>query len=218
MQKLSRTGDVEVGSDLVFEQRWWGIQKTAWGTMVLLVLAGLAGVFGRGPLSKATAQAQGEGAPLRIQYERFPRFKTPTALEVYVDQPAIASCQARVRLSGQMMNALRIQRVIPEPISTEPLPDGAIFTFQMSPSSDAAEGAHSELGREAGWLVGSLVHEFVFSNLPTENQNSLQAPPTTACAPAKIVFAQEGGAVGLVSGEVALEGTSPIRLKQFIYP
>jgi hypothetical protein len=169
MTEQSRIGNV-IDSDPDFEDRWWHIQKGAWGVMVLLVLAGLTGIFGRGPLSKATVNTP--GVPLHVQYERFPRLKTPASLEVNFAKQTLTSSQAHVLLKGDMMNKLRIQQVMPMPASTQPLPDGAIFTFNLPPTANSA----------------------------------------------KVVFVQQASSAGFTSGEVALLGTPPIRLKQFIYP
>ncbi|MBV9386140.1 MAG: hypothetical protein JOZ78_06905 [Chroococcidiopsidaceae cyanobacterium CP_BM_ER_R8_30] len=120
--------------------------------MVVLVLAGLAGVFGRGPFSKTTAEAQ--GVRLRVQYERFPRFRTPATLEI--DIPRQTSTQAQVQLTGDMMKKLSIQQVMPMPALTQPLPNGAIFTFNLPSKSNSAKVVFVQQAGAVGLASGEV--------------------------------------------------------------
>ena len=62
----------------------WALQRIGWAVMALVVLVGLVGLFGTGPLSRATAGE--EEAPLFVEeYERFARFMLPTTLRVRLD-------------------------------------------------------------------------------------------------------------------------------------
>jgi hypothetical protein len=136
MEAVNRTGDIEAGCDLPFERRWWCIQRICWGIMFLLLLGGVAGLFGGGPLSKATTAPP--GSALHVHYERLARRETPAILELHLDKQAIASGRFRIRLNNEFVNRLRIKQIIPEPLSTEPLADGARFTFQTDPALDSA--------------------------------------------------------------------------------
>ncbi|HTU90761.1 MAG TPA: hypothetical protein VMF69_11850 [Gemmataceae bacterium] len=80
MQTLSRTEDIEAGCDPEFERRWWRIQRIIWGILVLLLLAGVAGVFGHGPLSEATIHPS--GSQLQVRYDPLARRETPSILKL----------------------------------------------------------------------------------------------------------------------------------------
>ena len=168
MTRRSPIGD-EIDSDPNFEEKWSCIQKVARGIMVVLVLAGLAGVFGRGPLSKTTAEAQ--GVRLRVQYERFPRFRTPATLEIDIPRQtstqtqcsalsgssdAPVQAQAQVQLTGDMMKKLSIEQVMPMPALTQPLPNGAIFTFNLPCQSNSAKVVFVQQAGAVGLASGEV--------------------------------------------------------------
>src|SRR5947209_3552085 len=61
--------NIEVGYDSDFLQRWMRFEKVAWVVMTVALAAGLAGVFGRGPLAKATVKA-GDGTEVNGKVRR----------------------------------------------------------------------------------------------------------------------------------------------------
>jgi hypothetical protein len=104
------------------------VQRVGWGILAVLVIGGLVGLLGRGPLSKTTRLVP--ASALEVKYERLARFRTPTTLEVRViDRQPAASGRLRLKLIGPLTETVPLQRVVPIPIAAEPLDDGAIFTF-----------------------------------------------------------------------------------------
>jgi hypothetical protein len=100
--------------------------------MALVVLAGLLGLFGAGPLSGATAGE--EEAPLFVEeYERFARFMLPTTLRVRLDPRGQE--EARLWLDRGYLESVRPQTVTPEPDSVEAGPDGLIYVFKVNDPS-----------------------------------------------------------------------------------
>lgn len=170
METVSRTEDIETGSDLSFERRWWRIQRVCWVVLGLLLAGGVAGLFGHGPLSEATADAAGGG--VHVRYQRVARRETPALLTVRLAGPALASGSIRLRLTRTPGDRMQLKQVIPAPLSTEPLADGVRFTFAADPTLDSAV----------------------------------------------VVFVESPTTPGVVEGEVAVEGTPPVRFRQFIYP
>jgi hypothetical protein len=136
VETVSRTDDIEAGCNLSFERRWWRIQRICWLVMSVLLVGAVAGVFGNGPLSRATAHPA--GGRVEVHYARLARRETPALLELRLDKQAIASGQVRIRLNRELVHRLRIKDIIPAPVSTEPLADGARFTFPTDPTSDPA--------------------------------------------------------------------------------
>lgn len=136
METVSRTDEIEAGCDLPFERRWWTIQRICWGVMFLLLVGGVAGLFGGGPLGKAVTHPP--GSKVEVHYEWLARRERPTILRLNLDKQAIASGQVHVRLNEEFVNRLRIKQIIPEPVSTEPLADGARYTFRTDPTLDSA--------------------------------------------------------------------------------
>ena len=80
-----------------------------------LVLAGLAGLLGPGPLSRTTRT---DGRGLDVGYERFVRDNAQTDLSFRVAPQALVSDQARLLIHRDYLAANRLQRIEPEPRST----------------------------------------------------------------------------------------------------
>src|SRR5215217_6791280 len=114
---LSRVGEVEVGFDLDFERRYYRLQRIIWVLIAAALLAGLAGVFGRGPL--ATTMRRSPDGTLRLSYERLAPFRTPSAMSIEASGSSLASGELRVRIPRQLLERLRVQRVVPEPTRVE---------------------------------------------------------------------------------------------------
>lgn len=136
METISRTDDLELGCDLAFERRWWRIQRIGWVILPLLILGGVLGIFGHGPLSEATAHPS--GSELQVHYDRLARRETPTLLQLRVDKAAIASGEVRIRLNRALLDSMQLKQIIPEPLMTQPLADGARFIFRTDPTRDSA--------------------------------------------------------------------------------
>ena len=124
-----RPGDLEIKQDLRFQRRMWALQRIGWAVMALIVLVGLVGVFGAGPLSSATAGK--EEAPLFVEeYERFARFMLPTTLRVRLDP--MGQGEAHLWLDRGYLESVRPQTVTPEPDSVEAGPDGFTYVFKVN--------------------------------------------------------------------------------------
>jgi hypothetical protein len=133
---LDRVGDIEVGFDERFEYFWFRLQRVGWAVMATLVLLGLTGLFGRGPLAKTSAGA--EGALLRVDYERFARFRTPTMFVAHVGRAAMESGQVSIWLSSDLLDGMPVERTVPTAVTTAPVSDGVVYTFQVPPEADSA--------------------------------------------------------------------------------
>lgn len=142
METVYRTEDIEAGCDLPFERRWWRLQRISWVILSLLLLAGVAGLFGHGPLSRATVHPL--GSALEVRYDRLARRETPSLLELRVETSALVSGRVRIRLNRELVDRMQLKQIVPTPLSSEPLADGARFIFQTDPSRDAAFIVFSE--------------------------------------------------------------------------
>lgn len=59
MEPIRRVGELEIEEDLDFQRRMWRLQQIGWALLVLVVVAALLGLFGKGPLSRAVASRVG---------------------------------------------------------------------------------------------------------------------------------------------------------------
>ncbi len=102
--------------------------------MALVVIAALLGLFSSGPLSSTTAQ--GAAGSVRIEYDRFERFLTPSRLRVVFPAAADANGTVSLRFSRSYLESIQIEQIQPEPRQSLTAADGVVFVF----SSAAADG------------------------------------------------------------------------------
>jgi len=152
---LSRVGEVEVGFDLDFERRYHRLQRIIWVLIAAALLAGLAGVFGRGPL--ATTMRRSPDGTLRLTYERLARFRTPSAMSIEASGSSLASGELRVRIPRQLLERLRVQRVVPEPTRVEAAAEEATFVFAIEPGAARARATFLQEPGAIGTASGTVV-------------------------------------------------------------
>jgi hypothetical protein len=71
-------GEVKSAEAFAFQRRSWTVERVAWVMMVLLVIAGLHGLFGGGPVGGRVPNGEG----VELHYEALVRSGTPQAVEV----------------------------------------------------------------------------------------------------------------------------------------
>jgi hypothetical protein len=132
-RELSRVNDLNVGADETFERRWRTVQTIVIVLLVAFVLAGAAGLFGRGPLSKTTTQGS-EG--VNLQYERFARSKTPAQVVLIVPDRAVHGATLHVLLPAKLVESFKIEQTTPQPVRVTPQTAGLLLEFQHAPQQD----------------------------------------------------------------------------------
>ena len=128
-------GALQINEDLQFQRRDWFLQRVGWCALGLLLLAGLAGLLGPGPLSRTTRT---DGGGLDVGYERFVRDNAQTDLSFRVAPQALVSDQARLLIHRDYLAANRLQRIEPEPRSTRSLGEYVEFSFDAQASEPLA--------------------------------------------------------------------------------
>lgn len=124
----SQGAGLQIDQDLAFQRRTWIVERAGWAGMGLLVLAALAGLFGGGPLSQATAGAP--GGALWLEYDRFGRLLSPATLRVHIG--AAGEGTARIWLDRAYLSDVKLEGVVPEPDSVEAASDGLVFVFRVA--------------------------------------------------------------------------------------
>lgn len=115
---------LQVDQDLKFEKAEWKAERVGWIVMAILLLAGLAGLLGPGPLS---ARVAGDPASrLWIEYNKFERRESPCKVILHVTP---GSTTSRIRFSQDFVRNVQIEHVDPEPERTEAAIDGYSFPF-----------------------------------------------------------------------------------------
>jgi hypothetical protein len=114
-----------IGQDVILQRRIWIGQRIGWSAIAAVIVAGLAGLFGDGPLSRSSAGA----ANLRIEYERFLRLQQPAKLRCFVTG---APAEAQIALNRDFVGAVRIDAIMPVPVRVEDAGDWTVFRFSGS--------------------------------------------------------------------------------------
>lgn len=133
-QKLD--GVLEAAAAAGFERRWSRFARIVYAVETLVLVAAAAGLFGRGPLSRATAGTR--GGPFWVEYERRARFRTPTMLTIHLGATAAQGAEASVRLTDPIRGRLPVSRVMPQPAVEALVPNGRLYTFRIASPGDSA--------------------------------------------------------------------------------
>lgn len=126
--EIGTLGDLQVDQDMGFQRRMWTIQRVGWGVVALILVAGMLGVFGEGPLSDASARA---GDALEVRYGRIERHRSPSTMSVWVSTDLAQSGKVEVWLDREFADRLRIESVTPEPESVETSATRVTYMFEV---------------------------------------------------------------------------------------
>lgn len=120
-------GEIAVGEDLEFQRRWWRFERIVWGFLLLVLVADVLGLFGRGWLSKAERHST-DGA-LTLHYEWVERASTPSIMTLDFGNPAIHDGRVQFYVSSSVVRPLGAQRISPQPQSSTIGDGGITYTF-----------------------------------------------------------------------------------------
>lgn len=127
---IVRVGDLEINQDLRVQHRMWNIQRAGWAAMGLIILSGLAGLFGHGPLSYTTGgDIRG---PLWVEYERFGRYEGSSELRIHVKPGQASNGSIRIWIGPDYSAHVNIQHITPAPVTTEIADNGLLFEVAMA--------------------------------------------------------------------------------------
>lgn len=116
---------MEINTDYEFQRRVWSAQRAGWVVIAGVIVAGALGLFGKGLLSRTSA----EGSGLRLEYERFGRVEHPMRLRFLLSE---SRPDATIALRRAYLEAFRIEKVTPEP--AEVRAEGSWFRFRFAGS------------------------------------------------------------------------------------
>jgi hypothetical protein len=106
-------------------RREWLAQRIAWVLLILIILAGLAGLFGSGPLSKRSiATASGT-----IEVDRFARRR---ASDEWLIRAIQDDSQLALRISASFLERYEIRAIVPEPASARVDGSDVVFVFDAA--------------------------------------------------------------------------------------
>lgn len=124
--RLKRVGDLEIDQHLGIQAFSWRLQQLGQVAIVLVLVAALLGLLGRGPLSRARV---GE-ASFEVEYGRFERRTQETTLVVRLGpRPSVV---AQLWVDASYVAAQPFQQVFPEPERVELRDARLIMTLRVS--------------------------------------------------------------------------------------
>lgn len=156
MSSRKRNGRLEVEEHFEHQRTGWLVERIGWVGMAVIIVLGLAGVFGRGPVSWAAVSPP--DARFAFRYERFTRHGSPTQLHVEFDHArAEDDTLARVWFDREYLDGLQLQSITPEPVDSESDGDRVTYSFRRADTSERAvvvfDVITDRIGRNAG-IVG----------------------------------------------------------------
>jgi len=155
MTQTDQVDSREIDDDLEFQRRSWKVQRVGWAAMLLLISAGLLGLFGQGPLSRATSGTK--RSPLYLEYERFTRLSSLHTLSVEVLKPAAsAESTTVIWVDREWLAGNVIERITPEPNSSVTAGDKTIYAFGAVPGGGASLVIFTLTSRKAGRRHGRV--------------------------------------------------------------
>ena len=129
--------ELAVGDDLEFQHRWARAERVIWTVLVIFLFLSFLGVFGRGPLAHATYGSA--ASAMKIRYERFQRFGSPSVLFVDLDPSAFHDGTVQLWVSDDLVKPLGTQRVVPQPQRSEIGGGGILYTFSTNAGRASVE-------------------------------------------------------------------------------
>jgi hypothetical protein len=124
---IRRHGDLQIVEDLSAHRRIWKIQKVGRALGVVILILGLAGFFGAGPLSKGTV---GDGAN-SIVFDRIGYRDAPQTYVVRLARGVARSGKARIWCDVAALARIRLAQIVPEPAGTRLAGGRTTFEFDV---------------------------------------------------------------------------------------
>ena len=150
---VRRAHDLDIDEDLAFAQRAWSVERAGWLGMGLVLVLGLAGLFGSGPLSRREVTLPGL---LTVEYQRFARYQAPQTLTVRLEPAATRTGEVRLWVSRRYLDGSKMESITPPPSRVEAAGDRLAYVFSMSPPGQPATLVFAlqseEIGPTSGWI------------------------------------------------------------------
>lgn len=144
--------DLEIDEDLRLERRFWVAERVGWALMAVVAVAAAVGLFGRGLMGTASAEA---GA-VRVEYYRFWRASSAMPLTVHLSPPAEEQGEARLWISRSYLEHMTLEAVTPEPESVEAGTERMTFVFSLEPLEGPTSVSFSLRRQRSGPVRGEV--------------------------------------------------------------
>ena len=137
MQGADRVNDeFEVGFDAQFERRWLMASRIGTVVMVLVAIAGLAGLLGRGPFSHRTERS--DASALSVDFEPIARANASTQVTFHLDNPS-EDPTLQLFVSTNVVEPMGLQSAQPPPVDSRVVENGIVYTVAIPPGTKDAK-------------------------------------------------------------------------------
>ncbi|WP_419730085.1 hypothetical protein [Lichenicola sp.] len=137
MQGADKVNDeLEVGYDETFERRWSHAERSGYVVMLVLVAAGIAGLFGRGPFSHRTVSSPASG--LAVDFEPVARSQCDTQVTFHIKNDTAATT-IDLFLDNHLVEPMGLHQVLPQPVVSQTAPDGLRLSIAVPAYSHDTE-------------------------------------------------------------------------------
>lgn len=167
MARARQDNDLQIDADLAHQRREWRAEHIGWWLMALLLSGALLGLFGDGPVGKASV---GEPAGLMVEYDRLQRSSAPTEWRLHIDAGLVRDDTVRVRFDQVLIDDIQIDSIVPEPREVVAGTGWTEFVFDVAPGADARVNVQfrpNTFGRRSGRVAAQgaspvLVDQFIY--------------------------------------------------------
>ena len=104
----------------------WTIQRVSWVVWGAILVAGLAGLLGPGPLS--TTEVEAPDQSISVRFNRFEHYSRPGTWELAL-HPRETATELRVEISAPLIHNVQVLRIEPEPKGSTLKNDTIVYTF-----------------------------------------------------------------------------------------
>ncbi|USI72912.1 hypothetical protein [Sphingomonas morindae] len=122
--------DIDIRENIPFERRWHKAELIAFGLMIVLLIAALAGLLGDSPFGKRHALFL--GIPAYARFDASVRSQTPTNLDLAVG-PHFPSDRVEVTLDRRFLASLEVKATSPRASAMRTGGDGVTYDFDLGP-------------------------------------------------------------------------------------
>jgi len=127
--KPKRIGDIELEHDDRLLRADWKVQHAGWWVFAAIILAGLLGAFGGGPLSRASFADQSAG--FSVRYERIARWETAVLMRITLLPRDDQSQTAMVWIGNAYLEGAPVQWINPSPQRALTRADRTLYEFPI---------------------------------------------------------------------------------------
>jgi hypothetical protein len=134
-ENVTRHGDLEIEENMEAQRRLWKVQRVGRAVAVLILVLGLAGAFGGGPLSQNTVSSGG----CSVEYERITYRDTPQLYRFKLAPEVARPGRVQVFIDNEALSRMQFEQMVPAPATTRLTADGALFEFEVGEGEGGRE-------------------------------------------------------------------------------